>query len=174
MAEREVLLEVNDLCKSFKIRSAKIGEPAQQLHALSNVNLKVYRGETLGVIGESGCGKSTLGRCIVGLHKPTSGQLLFEGKPINFQGNDGKALRRKIQMIFQDPYSSLDPRKTCSKIIEEPMRIHKTEEDPKKREEMVRQLMTVVGLDAQYVHRFPPRVLRRTAAVHQYRPGTFP
>lgn len=155
MAEREVLLEVNDLCKSFKIRSAKIGEPAQQLHALSNVNLKVYRGETLGVIGESGCGKSTLGRCIVGLHKPTSGQLLFEGKPINFQGNDGKALRRKIQMIFQDPYSSLDPRKTCSKIIEEPMRIHKTEEDPKKREEMVRQLMTVVGLDAQYVHRFP-------------------
>ena len=118
MAEQEVLLEVRDLCKNFKVRSRKIGESAQLLHALSHVNLKVYRGETLGVIGESGCGKSTLGRCIVGLHTPSSGQLVFEGKPLNFKagGGQGKALRRKIQMIFQDPYSSLDPRKTCGKI----------------------------------------------------------
>ncbi|MFQ8759250.1 MAG: oligopeptide/dipeptide ABC transporter ATP-binding protein [Intestinimonas sp.] len=79
MAEQEVLLEVRDLCKNFKVRSRKIGERAQLLHALSHVNLKVYRGETLGVIGESGCGKSTLGRCIVGLHTPSSGQLVFEG-----------------------------------------------------------------------------------------------
>ena len=155
MAEREVLLEINDLCKNFKVRSRKIGEKAQLLHALSNVNLKVYRGETLGIIGESGCGKSTLGRCIVGLHTPSSGQLVFEGKPLDYHGANGKGLRKQIQMIFQDPYSSLDPRKTCSKIIEEPMLIHKTQESAEKREEIVRNLMTVVGLDAQHVHRFP-------------------
>lgn len=136
MAEQEVLLEVRDLCKNFKVRSRKIGERAQLLHALSHVNLKVYRGETLGVIGESGCGKSTLGRCIVGLHTPSSGQLVFEGKPLNFKagGGQGKALRRKIQMIFQDPYSSLDPRKTCGKIVEEPMIIHKTVTDSAQRQ----------------------------------------
>ena len=157
MAEQEVLLEVRDLCKNFKVRSRKIGESAQLLHALSHVNLKVYRGETLGVIGESGCGKSTLGRCIVGLHTPSSGQLVFEGKPLNFKagGGQGKALRRKIQMIFQDPYSSLDPRKTCGKIVEEPMIIHKTVTDSVQRQERVRELMSVVGLDAQHVHRFP-------------------
>lgn len=155
MAEREVLLEVKDLCKNFKVRSRKIGEKAQLLHALSNVNLKVYRGETLGIIGESGCGKSTLGRCIVGLHTPSSGQLIFEGHPLDYHGSNGKALRKKIQMIFQDPYSSLDPRKTCSKIIAEPMIIHKTQESAEKRDEIVRNLMTVVGLDAQHVHRFP-------------------
>lgn len=155
MAEREVLLEINDLCKNFKVRSRKIGEKPQMLHALSNVNLKVYRGETLGIIGESGCGKSTLGRCIVGLHNPSSGQLVFEGQPLDYHGANGKALRKKIQMIFQDPYSSLDPRKTCSKIIEEPMIIHKTQKSSEKREEIVRSLMTVVGLDAQHVHRFP-------------------
>ena len=157
MAEQEVLLEVRDLCKNFKVRSRKIGESAQLLHALSHVNLKVYRGETLGVIGESGCGKSTLGRCIVGLHTPSSGQLVFEGKPLNFKagGGQGKALRRKIQMIFQDPYSSLDPRKTCGKIVEEPMIIHKTVTDSAQRQERVRELMSVVGLDAQHVHRFP-------------------
>ena len=91
MAEQEVLLEVRDLCKNFKVRSRKIGERAQLLHALSHVNLKVYRGETLGVIGESGCGKSTLGRCIVGLHTPSSGQLVFEGKPLNFKAGGGRA-----------------------------------------------------------------------------------
>ena len=80
MAEQEVLLEVRDLCKNFKVRSRKIGESAQLLHALSHVNLKVYRGETLGVIGESGCGKSTLGRCIVGLHTPSWGNILRGGR----------------------------------------------------------------------------------------------
>ena len=148
MAEQEVLLEVRDLCKNFKVRSRKIGESAQLLHALSHVNLKVYRGETLGVIGESGCGKSTLGRCIVGLHTPSSGQLVFEGKPLNFKagGGQGKALRRKIQMIFQDPYSSLDPRKTCGKIVEEPMIIHKTVTDSVQRQERVQELMSVVEM----------------------------
>ena len=155
MAEKEVLLETKDLCKQFKIRSRKIGGKAQMLHALSDVNLKVYRGETLGVIGESGCGKSTLGRCIVGLHERTSGEILFEGKPLDYKGKEGHDLRRKVQMVFQDPYSSLNPRKTCGKIIEEPMVIHKTVTEPKQREEIVAGLMKRVGLDAQHVHRYP-------------------
>ena len=157
MSEREVLLQISDLCKDFKVRSRKLGGAPQYLHALSHVSLDVYRGETLGVIGESGCGKSTLGRCIVGLHTPTGGSLRFEGAPLDFKagGGQGKALRRKIQMIFQDPYSSLDPRKTCGRIVEEPMLIHKTVADRAQREERVRELMSVVGLDAQHVHRFP-------------------
>ena len=157
MSEREVLLQISDLCKDFKVRSRKLGGTPQYLHALSHVSLDVYRGETLGVIGESGCGKSTLGRCVVGLHTPTGGSLRFEGAPLDFKagGGQGKALRRKIQMIFQDPYSSLDPRKTCGRIVEEPMIIHKTVPDRAQREERVRELMSVVGLDAQHVHRFP-------------------
>ena len=157
MSEREVLLQISDLCKDFKVRSRKLGGTPQYLHALSHVSLDVYRGETLGVIGESGCGKSTLGRCIVGLHTPTGGSLHFDGAPLDFKagGGQGKALRRKIQMIFQDPYSSLDPRKTCGRIVEEPMLIHKTVPDRAQREERVRELMSVVGLDAQHVHRFP-------------------
>ena len=157
MSEREVLLQISDLCKDFKVRSRKLGGTPQYLHALSHVSLDVYRGETLGVIGESGCGKSTLGRCIVGLHTPTGGSLRFDGAPLDFKagGGQGKALRRKIQMIFQDPYSSLDPRKTCGRIVEEPMIIHKTMQDRAQREERVRELMSVVGLDAQHVHRFP-------------------
>ena len=155
MPERELLLEVKDLCKDFRITSNSIGGRHEFLHALSHVNLEVYRGETLGIIGESGCGKSTLGRCIMGLHKPTSGQLIYEGKTLNYAGVQGKALRKKIQMIFQDPYSSLNPRKTCGKIVEEPMIIHNLMPDTKQRSERVSQLMSVVGLDAQYVHRFP-------------------
>ena len=155
MADREVLLQVNDLCKSFKIRSRKIGGKAQYLHALSHVNLEVYRGETLGVIGESGCGKSTLGRCILGLHKPTSGTITFDGQNLDYAGANKKSQRRDVQMIFQDPYSSLNPKKTCGKIVEEPMVIHKILEEQTAREERVRELMSVVGLDAQHVHRFP-------------------
>lgn len=155
MNEREVLLEICDLSKNFKVRSRKIGEHAKTLHALSNVNLTVYRGETLGVIGESGCGKSTLGRCITGLHTPSGGKILFKGQPLEYKGVNGKSLRREIQMVFQDPYSSLDPRKTCQQIVAEPMIIHGTVPDRAAREERVVQLMNVVGLDVQHVHRFP-------------------
>ena len=155
MAEKEIILEVKDLCKDFDVQSRKIGGATQKLHALSHVDLTVYRGETLGIIGESGCGKSTLGRCIVGLHKPTSGELMFEGKPLDFRGAAGKALHKKVQMVFQDPYSSLNPRKTCGKIIEDPMLIHKLIANKADREARVRELMSCVGLDAQHVHRYP-------------------
>ena len=155
MNEQGVLLEICDLSKNFKVRSRKIGEHARILHALSNVNLTVYQGETLGIIGESGCGKSTLGRCITGLHTPSSGKILFKGQPLEYKGANGKSLRREIQMVFQDPYSSLDPRKTCQQIVAEPMIIHGTVPDRAAREERVVQLLSVVGLDVQHVHRFP-------------------
>ena len=154
-ADPNVILKINDLSKDFEIRSDKIGEKSQYLHALSRVNLEVYKGETLGIIGESGCGKSTLGRCLVRLHEPTSGTVTFEGEPLDFKKDRARRQRRSVQMIFQDPYSSLNPRKTCAKIIEEPMIIHKTETDPKKREARVRKLMELVGLDTQHMHRYP-------------------
>ena len=154
-ADPNVILKISDLSKDFEIRSDKIGEKSQYLHALSRVNLEVYRGETLGIICESGCGKSTLGRCLVRLHEPTSGTVTFEGEPLDFKQGRARRQRRSVQMIFQDPYSSLNPRKTCAKIIEEPMIIHKTETDPKKRETRVRELMELVGLDTQHMHRYP-------------------
>ena len=152
-ADPNVILKISDLSKDFEIRSDKLGEKSQYLHALSRVNLEVYKGETLGIIGESGCGKSTLGRCLVRLHEPTSGTVTFEGEPLDFKKDRARRQRRSVQMIFQDPYSSLNPRKTCAKIIEEPMIIHKTETDPKKREARVRKLMELVGLDTQHMHR---------------------
>ena len=156
MTEREVILETHDLCKEFEIRSSKIGGKSTYLHALSDVNLKAYKGETLGIIGESGCGKSTLGRCVMGLHKPTSGTIEYHGNPLQFNsGAASRKMRKNIQMIFQDPYSSLNPRKTCLQIIEEPMIIHKTITDKKQREERVGELMKLVGLDTQHVHRYP-------------------
>ena len=154
-ADPNVILKISDLSKDFEIRSDKIGEKSQYLHALSRVNLEVYKGETLGIIGESGCGKSTLGRCLVRLHEPTNGTVTFEGEPLDFKKDRARRQRRSVQMIFQDPYSSLNPRKTCAKIIEEPMIIHKTETDPKKRETRVRELMELVGLDTQHMHRYP-------------------
>lgn len=154
-ATPEVLLKIDDLSKDFEIRSDKLGEKSQYLHALSHVNLEVHRGETLGVIGESGCGKSTLGRCIVRLHEPTSGTITFDGKPLDFKRDRAREQRRSVQMIFQDPYSSLNPRKTCAKIIEEPMIIHRTITDAGAREKRVRELMELVGLDTQHMHRYP-------------------
>jgi oligopeptide transport system ATP-binding protein len=149
-----LLLEIIELSKVFRVSSRKF-ERANELHALSNVNLNVYQGETLGVIGESGCGKSTLGRCIVGLHKPTHGLIKFKGQPLDYKGYAGKINRSKIQMIFQDPYSSLNPRKTCGSIVEEPLLIHKLIPDKEQRKKRVDELMGLVGLDAQYVHRYP-------------------
>ena len=154
--EKKVLLEVDHVSKNFRIRSKKLFGRSQTLHALNDVSLKVYEGETLGIIGESGCGKSTLGKCIVGLHEPTEGRILYDEKLLC----DGKKdrfseVRRDIQMIFQDPYSSLNPRKTCLQAIEEPMLIHKFQLDKEKRMDEVRKMMREVGLDEQHVYRYP-------------------
>ena len=156
MKERKPILEIQHLSKDFTIHSPELFQKSQKLHALSDINLCVYEGETLGVIGESGCGKSTLGRCIVGLHQPTSGEIIFDGTDItSIKGGKKKELKRNIQMIFQDPYSSLNPKMTAGKAVEEPLLIHSIEKDAKKREQAALALLKKVGLDIQHAYRYP-------------------
>ena len=148
---REPLMKIRHLTKEFKIKSKKIGAKPQILHALSDVSLDVYEGETLGIIGESGCGKSTLGRTIIQLHKATAGSVEYQGKNLfELKGPELKKMKKDIQMVFQDPYSSLDPRNTCEDIIAEPLKVHGLITDPKKRQERVLALMREVGLDIQH------------------------
>ena len=153
---RPVLMKVEHLTKEFAIKSNTFGAKPLILHALNDVSLDIYEGETLGVIGESGCGKSTFGRTLIQLYKATAGSVTFEGKNIfSLKGQELKQMKKDIQMVFQDPYSSLDPRKTAGKLIEEPLIVHNLIPDKKKREERVLELMREVGLDIQHVHRFP-------------------
>lgn len=153
---REPILSIRHLCKDFKLRGDKLFDKPKTLHALSDVSLDVYEGETLGIIGESGCGKSTLGRCIVQLHHATSGEICYRGRNINgLKGAELKAMRKNIQMVFQDSYSSLDPRMTALKAIEEPLKIYGIEPDKKKREQIAFDLMKEVGLDVQHMERYP-------------------
>lgn len=152
----EPILSIKHLSKDFRLRGGRLFSKPQVLHALSDVSLDVYPGETLGIIGESGCGKSTLGRCVVQLHQATSGQIVYGGQDINkLAGQELKAVRKDIQMIFQDSYSSLDPRYTAAKTIEEPMLIYRTESDASKREQRVLEVMREVGLDVQHLQRYP-------------------
>ncbi len=155
-ASQDVILSIKNLCKEFRLRSNRLFGKPRILHALSDVSLDVYRGETLGIIGESGCGKSTLGRCIVHLHRPTSGQIVYGGRDISWlKGDELKNVHKDIQMVFQDSYSSLDPRFTAAAAIEEPMKIYGMEQDKRKRQETVLSLMQEVGLDVQHLQRYP-------------------
>jgi len=150
------LLEVRDLHKHFEVGQPGIlgGQP-QVLRAVDGVSFDLARGETLGLVGESGCGKSTCARTIVGLHPPTSGEVLFEGEEISALTTRQRApFRRRIQMIFQDPYASLDPRQTVSSILTEPLRIHRLAR-PRQRRLRAMQLLDAVGLNPRHVHRFP-------------------
>ena len=154
--ERQPILSIRHLCKDFNLRGDGLFDKPKVLHALSDVSLDVYEGETLGIIGESGCGKSTLGRCVVQLHHATSGQILYQGHDITgLKGAELKGMRKNIQMIFQDSYSSLDPRFTAARAIEEPLRIYNLVPDKAKREKIVFDLMKEVGLDVQHVERYP-------------------
>jgi oligopeptide/dipeptide ABC transporter ATP-binding protein len=151
-----VLLEAVDLVKYFPVRSSSVRRGIrEQVHAVDGVSLEVRRGETLGVVGESGCGKSTLGRLLVRLHDPTSGTVRFDGKDITSLSRSAlRPVRREMQMIFQDPYASLNPRKRVIQIVGDPFRIHHTggEQQIRKR---VQELLEVVGLSADHVNRFP-------------------
>lgn len=141
------ILKVEHLCKSFPIGR-------RTLRAVEDVSLSVLPGETLGLVGESGCGKTTLGRTIIRIEEPTGGRILFKGNDITHVPNRKlKTLRKSIQMVFQDPYESLDPRSSVGGILEEPMQIHKMY-TPQAREERVQELLETVGLKPDHIRRY--------------------
>lgn len=142
------LIETKGLKKYFKTSRG-------MLHAVDNVNLTIPAGKTLGVVGESGCGKSTLGRTIVRLYEPTEGQILFDGKDIAHANPNDPSFRNDMQMIFQDPYSSLNPRMTVSQLIAEPLKVTKMIRDPKERDLRAFELMNIVGLAPSLVNAYP-------------------
>ena len=147
--EKKVLLEVDHLKKYFDT-------PRGQLHAVDDVTFTIEEGKTLGVVGESGCGKSTLGRTILKLLPHSDGKVIFNGKEVTAATPaEMLALRREMQIIFQDPFASLDPKMTVSQIIEEPLKIHKIYKDKKERQERVKELMSIVGLDERYMMTYP-------------------
>jgi peptide/nickel transport system ATP-binding protein len=145
----KVLLECKNLKKYFDT-------PRGLLHAVEDVSFQLREGKTLGVVGESGCGKSTLGRTILRLTPSSGGKIIFDGEDITEKDpKDMIKLRQKMQMIFQDPFSSLDPKMTVSQIIEEPLRIHRVYKSKEERSKRVNELMEIVGLDDRYVNVYP-------------------
>ena len=151
----EPILKVEHLTKTFTIKSSKVFGKPSYLNAVNDVSFEVREGETLGIIGESGCGKSTLGKSILKLINPTSGSVVFDGQDIlSLSSKEMTALRREMNIIFQDPYSSLDPRKTAGYQIEEPMIIHNIG-TPEERKQKVNELLKLVGLDYYHAIRYP-------------------
>ena len=145
----EVLVQADHICKYFKIGGGRM------LHAVEDVSLSIHRGETLGLVGESGCGKSTLGRTLMGIYHPTKGKLIYAGKEVDLTNKSERfAFAKKAQIVFQDPYASLDPRMTVGSIIEEGMLIHNLH-TPEERRERVAKLLDTVGLNREHANRFP-------------------
>ena len=156
-SQSDVLVSVRGLKKHFPITEGLLfSRTLAQVKAVDGVSFDIRRGETLGLVGESGCGKTTTGRCILHLERPTEGEILFDG--IDITKLDRKALgdvRRRIQVIFQDPYSSLNPRMKIGEIIAEPIHVHNIEPDKQAREKRVRELLSVCGLPAKFADRYP-------------------
>ncbi len=153
--DSECLLEVRHLRKTFPMKKTITGKVTKELVAVDDISFKLHAGETLGIVGESGCGKTTAGRSILKLHKPNGGQIIFEGKDItNLKSRQMRAIRRKMQIIFQDPYSSLPPRSTVGGILAEPVKVHKIV--PKGQiKDYVLELMEKCGLRDYYYERYP-------------------
>lgn len=152
----QYLLEVENLVKTFPIHGGIFNREVASVKAVSGVSFKLKKGETLGLVGESGCGKSTLGRCLIRLINPTSGTIRFNGKDItHIEGDELREIRKKVQIIFQDPYASLNPRMTIGAILEEPLIIHNLCESEKARKERVLELASLVGLRPEALNRYP-------------------
>jgi oligopeptide transport system ATP-binding protein len=152
----EVILEVRDLVKHFPVGGAFLGRPVGVVKAVDGVSFTIARGETLGLVGESGCGKTTTGRCVLQLERPTSGQVIFEGRDLTRLTEAAlRPLRRRMQVIFQDPYSSLNPRMTVGQIIAEPLAVHGIVAERQARAGRVRDLLDRVGLLPAMADRYP-------------------
>jgi oligopeptide transport system ATP-binding protein len=152
----DALLEVRNLVKHFRIGGGLFGGRPGLVRAVDGVSFTIERGETLGLVGESGCGKTTTGRCILQLERPTSGEVRFEGRELTTLGPaELRAVRRRIQVIFQDPYSSLNPRMKIGSIIGEPMRVHGIEPNARRRRDRVAELLSICGLNPNFADRYP-------------------
>ena len=152
----EVILQAENLVKHYPIKAGVLRRTVGHVKALDGVSFELYKGETLGIVGESGCGKSTLGRMLLRLEEPTAGKLTFDGVDVYSQkGGAMRRLRRDIQIVFQDPYTSLNPRMTVGDIVGEPFEIH-TDVLPKgDRRQRVQQLLELVGLNPEHINRYP-------------------
>ena len=149
------ILEVKNLKKYFPVESKVRVEP-KSVKAVDDVSFDVYRNETLSIVGESGCGKSTTGRCLIGLNKPTSGEVIYNGKNIvGISDKEQRVLCKDLQMIFQDPYSSLNPRMTIGSILEEPLIIHKMCKTREERMQRVLDMLEKVGMRRDHYYRYP-------------------
>ncbi|MGD1843655.1 MAG: ABC transporter ATP-binding protein [Thermonemataceae bacterium] len=153
---RPAILEVNNLKKYFPLKKNWLSRHREYVKAVDDVSFKVYPGETLGLVGESGCGKTTLGRLLLRLLEPTSGEVTFQGENIlTLKGNEMRRLRKDMQIIFQDPYSSLNPRIAIGEAIMEPMRLFKVHKNDKERKNRVVELLETVSLQADHFNRYP-------------------
>jgi oligopeptide transport system ATP-binding protein len=152
-----VLLDVRDLKMYFPVTTGVIFQrKIADVKAVDGVSFSIRQGETLGLVGESGCGKTTVGRCVLMLYQPTAGDILFEGQHLTkMRGRDIRRMRRRMQVIFQDPYASLNPRMTVGNIIGEPIVIHNLASNRRERKEKVQELMRIVGLNPYYANRYP-------------------
>ena len=157
MQEQEILVEVKNLKMYFPVTSGIIIQrKVADIKAVDDVSFFIRRGETLGLVGESGCGKTTTGRCILQLYRPTAGEVLFEGHDLTKMSNSAvRKFRRRMQMIFQDPYSSLNRRQTCGSIVGEPLIVHKLTKSKSEYRDQVAELLAVVGLSPYMANRFP-------------------
>ena len=152
----ENLLEVKNLVKSYSIKGGFFGKEIGSVQAVSNVSFSIKKGETLGLVGESGCGKSTLGRTLLRLVEPTSGQIIYKGQDITRIPNSQlRSLRRSMQIIFQDPYASLNPRMTIEDTLTEPLDIHQLFGDKASKRKRVLELLDMVGLRHEAISRYP-------------------
>jgi oligopeptide transport system ATP-binding protein len=150
------LLKVRDLVKHFPVRGGVFKREIGRVHAVDGVSFDLAAGQTLGVVGESGCGKSTMGRCILRLIEPTAGQVWFDGREVTaLQGEELRAMARQMQIIFQDPYASLNPRMTVAAIIGEALTIHKLAPTKQAWQDRIVELLETVGLNADHMRRYP-------------------